>query len=68
MCRGQDVYGWVRQLDSSPSTHRWSVEIYVTQDPHQGATVVFGYDYKLVGVGCNSMQVIHSVLIYGICV
>ncbi len=36
-------YGWVRQLDSSPSTHRWSVEVYVSQLPHQEATVVFGY-------------------------
>jgi hypothetical protein len=43
MCRGRDVYGWVRQLDSSPSTRRWSVEVYVSQVPHQGETVVFGY-------------------------
>ena len=21
----------------------WSVEVYVSQDPHQGTTVVFGY-------------------------
>ena len=43
MCRGRDVHGWVRQLDASPSTRRWSVEVYVSQGPHQGATVVFGY-------------------------
>ena len=43
MCRGRDVHGWVRQLDVSPSTRRWSVEVYVSQGPHQGATVVFGY-------------------------
>ena len=43
MCRGRDVHDWVRQLDTSPSTRRWSVEVYVSQDPHQGATVVFGY-------------------------
>jgi hypothetical protein len=43
MCRGRDVHGWVRQLDESPSTRRWSVEVYVSHDPHQGATVVFGY-------------------------
>jgi hypothetical protein len=43
MCRGQDVYGWVRQLDASPFTRHWSVEVYVSQDPHQGATVVCGY-------------------------
>ncbi len=35
------MHGWVRQLDSSAST--WSVEVYVSHDPHQGATVVFGY-------------------------
>ena len=43
MCRGRYVHGWVRRLDASPSTRRWSVEVYVSQDPHQGATVVFGY-------------------------
>jgi hypothetical protein len=43
MCRGRDVHGWVRWLDVSPSTRRWSVEVYVSQDPHQGETVVFGY-------------------------
>ena len=43
MCRGRGVHGWVRQLDASPSTRRWSVEVYVSQGPHQGATVVFGY-------------------------
>jgi hypothetical protein len=42
MCHGRDVHGWVRQLDVSP-TCRWSVEVYVSQDPHQEATVVFGY-------------------------
>ncbi len=26
MCRGRDVHGWVRRLDASPSTRRWSVE------------------------------------------
>ncbi len=41
--RGRDVHGWVRQIDVSPSTCRWSVEVYVSQGPHQGATVVFGY-------------------------
>ena len=29
MCRGRDVHGWVRQLDASPSTRRWAVEVYV---------------------------------------
>ena len=43
MCRGRDVHGWVRRHDASPSTRRWSVEVYVSQGPHQGATVVFGY-------------------------
>jgi hypothetical protein len=43
MCRGRDVHDWVRRLDASPSTRRWSVEVYVSQGPHQGATVVFGY-------------------------
>jgi len=43
MCRGRNVHDWVRRLDASPSTRRWSVEVYVSQDPHQGATVVFGY-------------------------
>ena len=43
MCRGRDVHGWVRQLDVSPSTCHWSVEVYVSHDPHQGTTVVFGY-------------------------
>ena len=43
MCHGRDVHGWVRQLDLSPSTRRWSVEVYVSHGPHQGATVVFGY-------------------------
>jgi hypothetical protein len=43
MCRGRDVHDWFRQLDASPSTRLWSVEVYVSQGPHQGATVVFGY-------------------------
>jgi hypothetical protein len=43
MYHGRDVDGWVRQLDVSPSTRHWSVEVYVSHDPHQGATVVFGY-------------------------
>jgi hypothetical protein len=33
----------VRQLDVSPCTCHWSVEVYVSQGPHQGAMVVFGY-------------------------
>ena len=37
------MHDWVRQLDASPSTCRWSVEVYVSHGPHQGATVVFGY-------------------------
>ena len=40
------MHGWVRQLDVSPSTRRWSVEVYVSQDSHQGTTVVFGYIEK----------------------
>jgi hypothetical protein len=40
---GRDVYGWVRQLDMSPSTCHWSVEVFVSQGPHQGDTVVFEY-------------------------
>ena len=43
MCRGRDVHGWVRKLEESPSTSRWSVEVCISQGPHQGATVVFGY-------------------------
>ncbi len=43
MCHGRDVHGWVRKLEESPSTCRWSVEVYVSQGPHQGPTVVFGY-------------------------
>ena len=35
MCRGRDVYDWVRQLDVSPSTRRWTVEVYVPQVPPQ---------------------------------
>ena len=34
-----------RQLDMSASTRRSVVEVYVPQDPHQGAPVVFGYTY-----------------------
>ncbi len=45
MCHGQDVHGWTRKLDVSPSTCRWTVEVYVPQVPHQGTTVVFGYTY-----------------------
>ena len=37
------MHGLVRQLDVSPSTCRWSVEVYVSHGPHQEATVVFGY-------------------------
>ena len=37
------MHGLVRQLDVSPSTCHWSVEVYVSHGPHQGATVVFGY-------------------------
>ena len=33
--------------DASPSTRRWTVEVYVPQDPHQGAVVVFRYTYVL---------------------
>ena len=44
MCHGRDVHGWVRQLDTSPSTCHWTVEVYVPQVPHQGTTVVF-YTY-----------------------
>ena len=43
MYHGRDVHDWVRELDVSPSTCHWSVEVYVSRDPHQGATVVFGY-------------------------
>ena len=42
-----DVHDWVRQLDVSPSTIHWSVEVYVLQGPHQGAPVVFGYEDML---------------------
>jgi hypothetical protein len=45
MCPGREcvlVYGWVRQLDTSPSTRRWTVEVYVPQVPHQVTVVVFG--------------------------
>ncbi len=43
MCHGRFVHNWVRKLGVSPSTCRWSVEVYVSHDPHQGVTVVFGY-------------------------
>ena len=43
MCHGRDVHGWVRQLDTSPSTRHWTVEVYVPQDPPQETPVVFGY-------------------------
>ncbi len=43
MYRGRDVHGWVRQLDVSPSTRRWEVEVYVPQVPPQETPVVFGY-------------------------
>ncbi len=43
MCHGRDVHGWVQQHDVSPSTCRWVVEVYVSQGPHQGVTVVLGY-------------------------
>jgi hypothetical protein len=55
MCRGRDVHGWVRRHDASPSTRRWSVEVYVSQGPHQGATVVFGY----IEVRANAMLLIY---------
>ena len=40
---GRDVHGWVRRLDVSPSTRRWKVEVYVSQDPPQEVPVLFGY-------------------------
>ncbi len=50
VCWGHDtdvsrvgMYDWVRQLDVSPSTRCWSLEVYVSHEPHQEATVVFGY-------------------------
>ena len=43
MCHGRDVHDWVRQLDVSPSTCHWTVEVYVPQGPPQEAPVVFGY-------------------------
>ena len=43
MCHGRDVHGWVWQLDASPSTSRWSVEVYVSHGPHLETTVVFGH-------------------------
>ena len=43
MCRGRNVHVWVQELDSSPCTCHWSVEVYVSHGPHQEATVVFGY-------------------------
>ena len=61
MCRGRDVYDWVRQLDTSPSTRRWSVEVYVSQDPHQGETVVFRY----IGVGWTSIGSLSEVWVGG---
>ena len=38
------------QLDLSPCTRRWSVEVYVPEDPHQGTPVVSGYAYVCVNV------------------
>ena len=40
---GMYMHDLVRQLDASPSTRRWSMEVYVPHGPHQEATVVFGY-------------------------
>ena len=45
MCRNGNEQDWIRELDVSPSTRRWVVEVYVPQGPHQGAPVVFGYTY-----------------------
>jgi hypothetical protein len=33
------------KLDVSPSTRRWTVQVYVPQGPHQETVVVFGYTY-----------------------
>ena len=44
MCSGRGM--WTTgfgQLDVSPSTRRWSVEVYVSHGPPQESTVVFGY-------------------------
>jgi hypothetical protein len=38
-----NLYGWVRQLDTSPNTFRWVVEVYVPQGPPQESPVVFGF-------------------------
>ena len=43
MCHERNIHRWVRQLDTSPSTCRWVVEVYVPQDPPQEVPVVFGY-------------------------
>ena len=33
----------IRQLDGSPSTRRWTVEVYVPPGPHQGSSGVLGH-------------------------
>ena len=61
MWSGRDVHGWVRQLDVSASTCRWSVEVYVSHDPHQGATVVFGcIEVTYKHYGPNIYRYIHT--------
>ena len=42
MCHGRECTRLGSHLDTSPSTCRWTVEVYVPPDPHQGASVVFG--------------------------
>ena len=43
MCRGRECTRLGSKLDVSPSAHHESVEVCVSQGPHQGATVVFEY-------------------------
>ena len=65
---GRDVHGWDRQRDTSPSTCHWTVEVYIPQDPHQGAVFVFGYRTrrcKLVGVGWTLIGTLSEVWIGG---
>ena len=60
MCHGRDVtHDWVRQLDTSPSTSHWTVEVYVTKEQYSGIHTCQGnvihiiyrcmYTYKYIG-------------------
>ncbi len=60
------MHGWVRQLDTSPSTCHWSVEVYVSHDSHQEATLVFGYiEGSFLVTGTGDARERYAPYIYG---